>query len=39
MGLDKAAVRAVQNWRFRPAERFGTAVSVFMTVKVNFRLY
>ncbi len=39
MGLDEAAVRAVQNWRFRPAKRFGTAVSVFMAVKVNFRLY
>ncbi len=39
MGLDETAVRGVQNWRFRPAERFGSAVSLFMKVEVKFRLY
>jgi TonB family protein len=39
LGLDEAAVRAVQNWRFRPAERFGKAVPVYMTIEVNFHLY
>lgn len=38
MGLDEQAVRAVQQWRFRPAERFGKSVAVQMQVEVNFRL-
>lgn len=38
MGLDEQAVRAVQQWRFRPAERFGKPVAVQMQVEVNFRL-
>lgn len=39
LGLDEAAVRAVQNWRFRPAERGGKAVPVYMAIEVNFHLY
>ena len=39
LGLDEAALRAVQNWRFRPAERFGKPVPVYMAIEVNFHLY
>lgn len=39
LGLDEEAVRAVQNWRFKPAERGGKPVPVYMTIEVNFRLY
>lgn len=39
LGLDEAAVRAVQNWRFRPAQRFEKAVPVYMAIEVNFHLY
>ena len=38
MGLDEQAVRAVQQWRFKPAQRFGKSVPVQMVVEVNFRL-
>ncbi|MFQ5776900.1 MAG: energy transducer TonB [Terriglobia bacterium] len=39
LGLDEEALRAVQNWRFRPAERFGKAVPVYMAIEVSFHLY
>jgi TonB family protein len=39
LGLDESAIRAVQNWRFRPAERFGKPVPVYMAIEVNFHLY
>ncbi|MEE9234124.1 MAG: energy transducer TonB [Candidatus Acidoferrales bacterium] len=39
MGLDEEALRAVQNWRFKPAERGGKPVAVYMTIEVNFTLY
>lgn len=39
LGLDEEAVRAVQNWRFKPAERGGKPVPVYMTIEVNFHLY
>jgi TonB family protein len=39
LGLDESALRAVQNWRFRAAERFGKPVPVYMTIEVNFHLY
>lgn len=39
MGLDDALVHAVQYWRFKPAERFGNPVSVYMAVEVTFHLY
>lgn len=39
LGLDEEAVRAVQNWRFKPAERFGKPVKVYMAIEVNFQLF
>ena len=36
--LDRAAVDAVQQWRFTPALLNGQAVPVVMTVTVNFML-
>lgn len=39
LGLDEEAVRAVQNWRFKPAQRYGKPVPVYMTIEVNFRLF
>jgi protein TonB len=36
--LDRAAVDAVQQWRFTPALLNGQAVPVVMTVTVNFTL-
>lgn len=38
LGLDKEAIRAVQNWRFRPARRKGKPVPVYMNIEINFRL-
>ena len=37
-GLDERAVEAVRQWRFVPAERFGTPVDVLVEVAVEFRL-
>ncbi len=39
MGLDEQAVATVQGWRFKPAERGGRAVPVYMTIEVDFHLY
>ncbi len=39
MGLDEEAIRAVQGWRFKPSERYGKAVPVYMTIEVDFHLY
>jgi len=38
MGLDRAAVEAVQSWRFRPATLNGRAVKVYYTLTANFTL-
>ncbi|MFQ5816901.1 MAG: energy transducer TonB [Terriglobia bacterium] len=38
MDLDEKAVRAVQQWRFKPAQRFGKPVAVRLPIEVNFRL-
>jgi TonB family protein len=38
MGLDSAAVMAVQHWVFAPATLAGRPVKVFYTVTVNFRV-
>jgi TonB family protein len=37
-GLDEQALRAVQQWRFAPAERLGAPVDVLVEVAVEFRL-
>lgn len=38
-GLDAQAVRAVEGWRFQPAEKDGQPVAVEIAVEVAFRLY
>jgi outer membrane biosynthesis protein TonB len=38
MGLDQAAVDAVQEYRFRPATRDGEPVAVYYVLTVNFAL-
>jgi len=38
-GLDAQAVRAVEGWRFKPAEKDGQPVAVEIAVEVDFRLY
>ncbi|MFN8062257.1 MAG: energy transducer TonB [Vicinamibacterales bacterium] len=37
-GLEKMAMDAVRQWRFRPARRFGTPVDVVVEVAVEFKL-
>jgi TonB family protein len=39
MGLDEEAIATVQGWRFKPAERGGRAVPVYMTIEVDFHLH
>jgi len=38
MGLDQAAVEAVQSWRFKPATLAGRPVKVYYTLTANFTL-
>jgi periplasmic protein TonB len=38
MGLDKAAVEAIQQWRFKPATLADKPVKVFFTLTVNFTI-
>ncbi len=38
-GLDKKAVEAVKQYRFKPAMRHGEPVAVEVNIEVNFRLY
>src|SRR5579871_401441 len=38
MGLDEEAVKAVQQWTFKPGTKDGQAVPVAANVEVNFRL-
>ena len=38
MGLDKAAVDAVQRWRFKPAMLEGRPVKVYYVLTVNFQV-
>jgi TonB family protein len=37
MGLDQAAIDAVQQWSFKPATRAGRPVSVYFILTVNFK--
>jgi periplasmic protein TonB len=39
MGLDEKATETVRTWKFRPGEKNGTPVPVFMLVEVTFRLF
>lgn len=36
--LDAAAIKAISQWQFKPAERKGETVAVQLKVRVNFRL-
>ena len=38
MGLDEKAIEAVRKWKFRPGYKDGKAVTVAVTIEVNFRL-
>ncbi|MFY9821507.1 MAG: energy transducer TonB, partial [Thermoanaerobaculia bacterium] len=38
MGLDKAAVEAVQKWKFKPATLEGRPVKVYYVLTVNFQV-
>lgn len=38
-GLDDQAVRAVESWKFKPAEKDGQPVSVQIAVEVDFHLH
>jgi TonB family protein len=38
-GLDAQAVKAVENWKFAPAEKDGLPVDVEIAVEVDFHLY
>ena len=37
--LDASAIRAVQQWKYRPATLNGRAVRVYLTVTVTFNLH
>jgi TonB family protein len=39
MGLDKKAVEAVKQYKFKPGTRLGNPVAVAVKIEVNFRLY
>jgi protein TonB len=39
LGLDEKAIQAVQNWKFKPAEKNSEPGAARLTVKVSFRLY
>jgi TonB family protein len=38
MGLDENAMETVEEWRFKPGAKGGSAVNVRATIEVNFRL-
>jgi len=38
-GLDEQAVRTVESWRFRPAEKDGKPVAAEIAIKIDFHLY
>jgi periplasmic protein TonB len=37
-GLDEAAIKAVRQWRFKPATRSGQPVAVYVTIGVGFTM-
>ena len=38
LGLDESAMKALREWKFRPAMRQGVPVDVAMNIEVNFTL-
>ena len=38
LGLDRNAVEAIQQWRFKPARRGGKPVKVYFTLTATFRI-
>jgi protein TonB len=36
--LDRAAIQAVREWRFRPAERSGARVAAWVVVPIHFQI-
>jgi TonB family protein len=38
LGLDEKAVLAIQQWKFKPAEKDGLPVPVMAQIEVNFKL-
>jgi periplasmic protein TonB len=38
-GLDQKAIEAVSRWKFQPATKDGTPVSVEIAVEISFHLY
>jgi TonB family protein len=38
MGLDQAAIEALEQWRFRPGTKDGNAVDVHVHVEMTFTL-
>jgi TonB family protein len=38
LGLDEQAVLAIQQWKFKPAEKDGLPLPVMAQVEVNFKL-
>lgn len=38
LGFERAAIEAVRQWLYRPAERNGSAVDVLFTIRVEFEL-
>ncbi len=37
-GLDKNAIEAIRQWKFKPAEKDGKPIKVLTSIEVNFRL-
>jgi TonB family protein len=37
-GLDQAAVRALERWRFKPGTKYGRAVGVRVEIEMTFTL-
>jgi periplasmic protein TonB len=38
-GLDEEAIKAVRQWRFKPATRLGQPVAVYVTIGVGFTMH
>lgn len=38
-GLDQNALKAVRNWKFKPATKDGQPLTVFIFIEINFQLY